>query len=108
MTSNTLVLPIRCVGILTEESEEVCTPTIKNTFIHISPEMNSRAPRRQSVPPSSRLCRSEKSPMSMDSIHSDVSTDAQTEGSESGSKTPMSLDEDVSPSSEMCAQNSWL
>jgi len=62
-----------------------CTPTVKNTFITLECLPASFPPRRKSVPASMGLC------LGSPSNDSDVSTDAPTDGSESGLKTPVDM-----------------
>lgn len=91
--------------------EEVnCTVTVKNTFVDLV-ELKVES-RRSSVPASSRLCRKDIRPslcpgegiLNVDNINDDSTTDASAL-SESGSRTPMSMDDSSpkSPPSPFCS-----
>lgn len=113
--------------LLSDDIAGECTPTVKNTFIDYQFLPVSIQPRRNSVPPSSRLCRESLKGFSdgkalainATSFHSDMSTDATTDGStcsESGIKTPTSLDDCCASEAQSaqgwpqdaCSRSSWL
>lgn len=73
--------------LMNPDVDEVCTPTVKNTFIDLQFIPACALPRRKSVPPSLRLCADnlkgdENLPMSH--VDTDASTDAHTDASNDG------------------------
>jgi hypothetical protein len=100
-----------------ESSDSDFTPTVRNTFLNFEmPTQGKGKPRASSAPASSRMSHPDTCDVKffVDNIHSDGST-YETDGSEPGTRTPMSDFEDLSPACYaspqeglVCYQNLWL